>query len=139
MYIIIQSAQLEGRFYDLSPSYLFTYDFFSVPATNIPSHSGPSDQVVKDLVTGSNGIESTYSVITDVHTTYVNQSQLFGSSSVEMRESSLPVSRDVDCTYLECGTTTQTRYAYQLRPTKYQTCQSQCYIFFLITSRKIYS
>ena len=70
--------------------------FLSFFATNVPSDSGPPNQVVKNAVTVANGIESTYSVITDMHTTYVHQSQPLDSSSVQMRESSLPVSHDVD-------------------------------------------
>ena len=70
------------------------------------------NEVVKDSVTVSSGINSTCSTNTDIHTTSKNQSQPFDSSRVEVKESSFGA---VDQAHLESGIITQTpRSACQL-------------------------
>ena len=64
----------------------------------------------------SNGIDSTYSVITDLHITDDHKTDTFGYSSVTVKESSLAEFGGVDPTFLESDNTTQTlnpRYAHQ--------------------------
>ena len=65
----------------------------------------------------SNGIDSTYSVVTDLQIAPDHQTDEFGYSSVTMKESSLGEFGRVDPTFLESDNTTQTlnpRYAHQL-------------------------
>ena len=59
--------------------------------------------MVKDPVTVSSGVISTYSIIADLPTTYDHQSQPIGSSTEVMKESTLAGSGDVDGTYMESG------------------------------------